>query len=126
MAKPLSNDIRSRLVAAVEGGMSCRAAAERYDVAPSVAIKLMQQWRETGSFEPKPQGGDQRSGRIENLARAILSMVDERPDITLAEIAARLESDHGEHFAISTVHGFFGRRGITFKKNGARGRAVAA
>ena len=32
MAKPLSNDIRERIVRAVEGGMSRNAAAQKYDV----------------------------------------------------------------------------------------------
>jgi transposase len=48
------------------------------------------------------------------------------PDITLAEIAERLERDHGERFAPSVVHRFFARRGITFKKNRARQRAGSA
>ena len=43
-------------------------------------------------------------------------MVEEIGDITLAEIAERLERDHGEKFAPSTVHNFFRRHGWTFKK----------
>jgi transposase len=123
MAKPLSTDLRFRIVTAIDAGMSRRAAAERFGVAASVAIKLYALWRGTGSVEPKPQGGDRRSGRIEALAEPILALVDAAPDVTLAEIAARLEADHGERFAPSVVHGFFARRGITFKKNRARRRA---
>jgi transposase len=126
MAHPLSNDLRLRIVTAIDDGMTRRAAAERFDVAPSVAIKLYSAWRRTGSVEPRPQGGDRRSGRIEALADAILALMDAKPDITLAEIAARLEADHGQRFAPSVVHGFFVRRGITFKKNRARRRAGAA
>ena len=37
MAQPLSMDLRSRLLAAVDAGMSCRAAAARFGVAPSTA-----------------------------------------------------------------------------------------
>ena len=57
MAKPLDNDLRARIVAAVEGGMSCRAAAARFDVSESAAIKLMQRYRSTGSIEPGQMGG---------------------------------------------------------------------
>jgi transposase len=37
MTKAFSNDLRSRLIEAVAGGMSCRAAADRFGVAASTA-----------------------------------------------------------------------------------------
>ena len=72
MTKPLSNDLRSRLVAAVAGGMSCRAAADRFGVAASTAIKLVRRWRDAGTLAPRPHDGDRRSGRIEAHAEEIL------------------------------------------------------
>lgn len=116
MTKPLSQDLRVRVVDAVEGGMSRRAAAERFGVAPSAAVKWLRLWRETGAVTPRAQGGDKRSERIEAHADVILGYVDEAPDITLVEIAERLEAEHGQRFAPSTVHRFFARRGVTFKK----------
>lgn len=62
-------------------------------------------------------GGDKRTGRIEALGPAIFAMVEQAVQITLAEIAERLEAEHGERFAPSTVHRFFRRHGWTFKKN---------
>ena len=44
--------------------------------------------------------------------------------MTLAEIAAHLEDEHGVRVSQSTGWRFFHRRGITFKKNGARQRAA--
>jgi transposase len=38
MGKPYSMDLRERLVAYVEAGHSCRAAARVYDVSPSTAV----------------------------------------------------------------------------------------
>jgi len=52
MAQPLSMDLRSRLLAAVDGGMSCRAAATRFGVAASATIRCQVQRRETGDFNP--------------------------------------------------------------------------
>jgi transposase len=126
MVKPLSSDLRLRVVNAVDGGMSRRAAADRFGVAISAVIKWHQRWRRTGSVEPSPQGGDRRSGRVEALGEVILGLVADTPDITLEEIAARLERDHAERFAPSVVHRFFARRGITFKKNRARSRTAKA
>ncbi len=126
MTRSLSNDLRQRVVGAVAGGMSRRAAAERFGMAASTAIKWVQQWRKTGSFQPRPQGGDKRSHRIEAHGDEILALVDEKPDMTLAEIAAHLEGAHGLRVAQSTVWRFFERRGITLKKNRTRQRAAAA
>ncbi len=85
MTRPLSTDLRERLISAVEGGMSRRSAAKRFGVAASTAIKWFAQWRQTGDVRPRPQGGDHRSHRIEAHAGEILALVEETPDITLAE-----------------------------------------
>ncbi len=126
MTKPLSNDLRHRVISAVGDGMSRRAAAERFGIAPSTAIRWVQQWRRTGSVQPRPLGGDKRSHRIEVHADEILALVDDAPDMTLAEIAEHLQRGHGLRVAQSTVWRFFKRRGITVKKNGTRQRAAAA
>ena len=125
MTRPLSNDLRRRLVAAVDGGMTRRAAAERFGIAPSTAIKWVEQWRRTGHVDPRPRGGDYRSHRIEAHAEEILALVDEKPDLTLAEIAEHLEREHGLRVALSTVWRFFKRHAVTLKKNSARQRARA-
>ena len=58
----------------------------------------------TGAVQPEPQGGDRRSDRIEALAEPILALVDQKADITLAEIAQHLACHHGQRFAPSVVH----------------------
>ncbi|SIT58801.1 transposase (fragment) [Mesorhizobium prunaredense] len=42
-------------------------------------------------------------------------------DITLAEIAERLAAERGIKAGVTTIHEFFAKRGITYKKDGARG-----
>ena len=123
MTKPLSNDLRARVIQAVTGGVSCRAAAERFGIVASTAVKWTRRWRDSGSYAPCPQGGDKRSARIETHAAEILALIETKRDITLAEIAAHLEERHGERFATSTVWRFLDRHEQTFKKNGARQRA---
>ena len=125
MTRPLSNDLRTRLMAAVAGGMSCRAAADRFGVAASTAVKLTRRWRDAGTLAPRRQGGDRRSGRIEAHGEKILALIARQVDITLAEIAEHLEREHGERFAPSTIWRFLDRRDQTFKKNRARQRAGA-
>ena len=69
MGKPLSMDLRSRALTAVDEGMSCRAAARRFGVAAATVIRWHDQRRSTGSYAAKPQGGDTRSRRIEAHGR---------------------------------------------------------
>jgi transposase len=59
------------------------------------------------------------------MPRKILALIVAKVDITLAEIAAHLEREHGERFAPSTVWRFLDRHAQTFKKNRARQRAGA-
>jgi transposase len=99
MTKPLSNDLRERLVCAVEGGLSRRCAAERFGVAASTAIKWVDQWRRTGDVGPRPQGGDHRSHRIEAHGEEIMAMIEEMPDITLGELVAHLDEVRRAWFA---------------------------
>ena len=117
MTRPLSDDLRRRVVTAVDDGMSRRGAAKRFGIAPSTAIKWVRAWQRTGCYRPRPQGGDRRSQRIEARAEVVLALVEETPDMTLVEIAAHLDSEHGLRVSQSTVWRFFHRRGITFKKS---------
>jgi transposase len=115
MSKSLSLDLRERVVAAVAGGMSRRAAAERFGVSAASAVRWCQSARHSGSIAPKPLGGDRRSGRVERQAALILSLVDGKSDITLAEIQAEL-ARLGQSFGLSTLCRFFQRHRYTRKK----------
>lgn len=113
----LSDDLRERLIAAVNAGQSRRAAGERFGVSAASAVRWMQRYRDTGSFSAKPSGGDHRSDRIEGHADFILAAVAEQPDITLGELRAKLIEERGETFGTTTIWRFFDRRKITFKKS---------
>jgi transposase len=115
MAKALSIDLRERVLNAVDGGLSCRRAAERFGVSASSAIRWHDRRRKGGDCGPKPLGGDRRSGRIEAYAALILSLIDQKPDMTLAELQARL-AEKRIGAGIGTLWRFFKRRGITRKK----------
>lgn len=57
MARPYSMDLRERVVAAIEGGMSRRGAAAHFGVSYSAAIEWMKRRRQTGSVAPGQMGG---------------------------------------------------------------------
>ena len=115
MARSLSVDLRQRVIAAIEGGLSCRAAAQRFGVSASSAIRWRAQERREGDVRPKRQGGDRHSQRIEAHAELIFSAVAAKSDITLAELQEGLKV-RGVAVAIGTLWRFFNRRKITRKK----------
>lgn len=116
MAQYLSEDLRVRVIRAVEGGMSRNGAARHFGVSIASAVRWMDEYLRTGRTAPKPRGGDRRSGRIEAQADFLMTAIEETPDITLAELRDRLVDERGETFAISTIHEFFRRHGISHKK----------
>lgn len=90
MAKPISVDLRCRLVAAVVSGLPRRAAAERFGVSATTAVRWVSLSKSTGTIDPKPQGGDMRSRRIEAFGPANLAAIDAQKDILLVELAEML------------------------------------
>lgn len=115
MAKSISVDLRRRVCAAIDEGLSCREAAARFRVSPSSAIRWHALRRQTGNLVAQIQGGDRRSARIDAHAGFIIAEVEVKPDITLAELKARL-AERGVLVAISTLWRFFDRHRITLKK----------
>ena len=80
MPQPLSFDLRSRVLAAVDGGLSCRQAGERFGVSASSAIRWAALRRAGGDARPKPQGGDRLSHKTEAHAGPIRAVLDEVPE----------------------------------------------
>ena len=115
MARALSQDLRDRVVAAIDGGLSCHAAAARFGVSVSSAIRWRQLALKHGQAVARPGGGDRHSGKIEAHGAFIRELIAEQGDMTLVEVQARL-IERGASVGIGTVHRFFVRHGITRKK----------
>ena len=115
MPKPLSYDLRARVLSAVDGGLSCRQAAERFGVSPSSAIRWQALRRAGGDARPKPQGGDRLSHRTEAHAGLIQAALVQVPDITLTELKARL-AGQGALVSVAALWRYFRRHKITRKK----------
>ncbi len=116
MGHCLSGDLRKRVVCEVERGSSRRAAAARFGVSASSAIRWVQAVRKSGTSEAKPQGGDRRSKRIEAHHNFLMETIADRKDVTLAELQELLVKRRRARFGIGTLWRFFDRHGITVKK----------
>ncbi len=119
MGKPYSDDLRERIVGAVEAGHSRREAARFFAVSPSCAVKLLRRWETTGSVRPARQGAPKRC-KLDPHAQWLRGLVEAEPDITLAEIQARLREERDMPASIGTIWNFYERERISFKKNRAR------
>jgi len=120
MAKPLSNDIRERIIRAVENGISRNAAAKKYDVSPSTAIKIVALWQSTGSWEPKKFGGHKKH-KLAPHAEEVQKLIEEKPDMTLEEIKAALAAKK-INVGLTAIFRFLEVLGLNYKKNGTRQR----
>jgi transposase len=97
-----------------------------FGVSVASAVRWLRSWRDEGAKAAKPRGGDRHSHRIEAFGEVILGAIAAQTDITLVELSELLQREHGARFAPSTIWRFGNRRGLSFKKNRARGRAGQA
>ncbi len=89
MPKPYSQDLRDRVIDAVERGeMSRRAAARRYAISESVAIKWLERVERDGSREPVGHGGH-RASKLMPHRDFLQAARTEKTDVTLQALCDR-------------------------------------
>jgi transposase len=115
MGRPYSMDLRERVMAAIEGGMSTRQAAARFSIGIATAGAWSRLKRATGSVAPPKQGKPQGSV-LDAHADFIAALIDETADITLDEIVTRLAADRAVTVVRTAVWKHLDRREMTHKK----------
>jgi transposase len=93
--KAYSQDLRERVMAAVEAGQQTRPEiAETFDVSESTIDKWVKRWRGTGSVAAWPFAGGRRR-TLKACAPLIQTEVKRQPDVTLDELCERVEQQAG-------------------------------
>jgi transposase len=115
MGKPYGMDLRVRVVAAIEGGMSTRQAAERFSIGIATAGTWARLKRATGDVLPAKQGKPKGSV-LDAHADFILGTLASAPDTTLDEMVERLRDERNVTIVRTAVWKFLNRRGQTYKK----------
>jgi transposase len=118
MPKPMSNDLRERVVAFVEAGHSRRAAAAHFRVSPSFVVNLMALYRRTCSVLPRPRGG-RRHAKLDPHRGFILGRIAEKDDISMPELVAALAASTGTKAEPASLSRWLIRNRYRFKKNAA-------
>jgi transposase len=116
MAKPLSNDLRERAVAAVlKGGLSRHRAAAQFGVAVSTVVNWVRRFQETGSVAPGQMGGHKPKA-IVGEHRAFLAQRIRHGEFTLRGLVAEL-AERGLKVDYKSVWSFVHAEKLSFKKN---------
>ena len=120
MGKPASLDLRERVVAAVEQeGMSRNAAAARYGVAISSAIRWVARFRATRSAEPARMGGHKRRTLRGDHADWLITRCRGK-DFTISQLVDELLQERGLKVDRRSVWEFLHAEGLSFKKKPVR------
>jgi len=129
MGKSYSLDLRERIVAHVLAGGSRRGAARQFEVSDSCAVKLLARVERTGSPQPARQGRPPGDGKLAAHRAFLIEQVEAAPDITMPQLAARLEAERGVIVTPASLSRVLCAAGFTYKKSpdglGARTRRGA-
>ncbi|WEK00203.1 MAG: IS630 family transposase [Candidatus Sphingomonas phytovorans] len=111
-----SDDLRLRVIEAVAAGSSRRAAAARFSVSASSAIRWSDRAAKEGSPKPRKQGRPAGKGPLVEHLEYLIEVVEAEPDITMPELTARLHVDRGVTAAPASLSKLLCRAGFTYKK----------
>ena len=115
MARVYSQDLRERLIGAVEAGQSASAASRVFKVSRSIAIKWVAHWQRTGEVpEAKPRA--HYRWRLDAHKAWLLALVAEEPDLTLEGIRDRFVAERDGKSCVNSLWRFYDRYEITYKK----------
>lgn len=120
-----SQDLRDRVLAAVDRGGAVRAVAPFIQVSISYIYKALERRDATGETTARPGRGI-RSRKLAAHETALSAEVLARPDATLAELRAWLLETRGVAVSVGCLWNTLDRLGLTFKKkpSGRRSRTV--
>jgi len=114
--KAYSMDLRERIVAAVNGGMSKAAAARVYAVGLSTVKRYARQRTAQGHLRPKPQPGRARAIPVAGET-ALRAQAAAYPDATLDDHRRRWADAQGPAVSRATMSRAFARAELPRKKS---------
>ena len=117
-----SMDLRTRVLADSDAGMSSQDVASKYSVSRAWVDRLKQRRRETGEIAPRKQTTFRSRTISADQEQRLVALITATPDATLVELRSALPTTA----ALSTLWRTIGRLGLTVKKNGTRRRTTAS
>lgn len=113
MKKPISLDLRERIVMAYESKEGTREEmAKRFKVSLGMVKKLLAQKTRTGDLKNRYSYCGRKAKLEPEYGAALRKLVQKQPDVTLVEIKEQLGLD----YTIGAIHWVLGKMGLTYKK----------
>lgn len=111
-----SLDLRQRVVAAVEAGMTWDQAAATFNVSRSTVARYRRHYQQTGHLAPRPRPGrPSRTGAA--LIAGLETQLQDRSDATIAAYCAAWQAATDEAVSPSTMRRAIQALGWTRKKS---------
>ena len=111
-----SQDLRVRILAGSDCGLSSRQVAAQFAVSVSYVIKARQRRDRTGEMRAlKPRQTQVR--KLAGHSEALRARVAAKSDTTLAELCVWLRAQHGVSIGTTAVWRELARLGLTLKKS---------
>ena len=123
--RPLSQDLRQRIIAARERGEGTGEVCKHLGVSRKSVERFWKQHRLTGACAPKQIGGYRRS-RLEKHDRTLRRWITAESDLTLNELQKRCLEQLKVTIGITALWHRLEQLGLSYKKNDARRRARSA
>ena len=121
--QPYSQDLRDRVLRALERGDGPTDIAARFEVSREWVYAVKRRF-ETEGLRHSLRVGGHRTSCVAPLESEIRGWITARPDLTLEELCERV-AEHGVHIKVSALWHQLNRWKMSFKKNAARQRAGA-
>jgi transposase len=116
MGKPYSQDLRERVIAAVDGGIGAYAAAALFRVSVSYIYKALGRRRATGESKA-PTGRAGRKAKLAGHDEALRARVAVVPDATLEELQVWLATERQVEVSIRCLWNRLQRLKLPLKKS---------
>lgn len=116
MGRAYSQDLRERVMAAVDSGTSAYAAASIFRVSVSYIYKVLGRWKKMGETSARPWAGGPKP-KLTAHDEALRARVMSKPDATLAELQAWLLAEHNVKVSIGCLWKRLRQLGLTLKKS---------
>lgn len=116
MPRPYSTDLRERVVAALEKGMTYEQVADLFGIGEASVSRWASRKRKRGTVEPDKLGGYRGSKLGEEGLQILSELVNERPDRTNSELADCYRERTGKKVSTATISRGLKKLGLTRKK----------
>ena len=123
--RPLSQDLRQRIITARERGAGTGEVCRRFGVSRKSVERFWKQHCLTGQCQPKQIGGYRRS-RLEKHDRTLRRWISEQADLTLSQLQERCRQELEVAIGLTALWHRLEKLGLSYKKNHARRRARSA